>query len=118
MDDSTATGPDRYFVRADPGADRPLAPGISFRATAGDGIMLSLVTFEPDAVIGDHAHPHEQMGMMISGQLEFSVNGVTETLQAGDIWRIPGGVRHSARAVGGPAVALDVFHPIREDFLT
>ncbi len=118
MEAMSGTDPTRYFVRADPTAARPLAPGINFRATAGDGIMLSVVNFEPDTVISDHAHPHEQMGMMISGQLEFTVGDVTETLSTGDIWRIPGGVRHSARAVGGPAVALDVFHPIREDFLT
>lgn len=110
--------PGRYFVRADPAAARPLAPGVSFRATAGDAMMFSVVTFEPDAAVADHAHPHEQMGLILSGQLELIINGMAATLVAGDIFRVPGGVRHSARAVGGPAVTLDVFHPIREDFLS
>ena len=79
-------------------------------------MMLSVVTFEPDALVPDHAHPHEQMGLLLSGRLEFTVGGVTRTLEPGDIWRIPGTVPHSARAVGGPAVALDVFHPVREDY--
>ena len=113
-----SSDPSRFFVRADPAAARPLFPGVSIRATAGDALMLSLVTFEPGTAVPDHAHPHEQMGIMISGQLEFTIGGMTETLTTGDIWRIPGGVAHSARAVGGPAVALDVFHPIREDYLT
>ena len=78
--------------------------------------MLSLVTFDPGTEVPDHAHPHEQMGMMISGRLEFTVGGVTQILNPGDIWRIPGGVPHRARAIAGPAVALDVFHPIREDY--
>ena len=79
--------------------------------------MLSVVNFEPGSVVADHAHPHEQMGMMISGQLEFTVAGITQVLGPGEIWRIPGGVVHSVRALDEPAVALDVFHPIREDYL-
>jgi quercetin dioxygenase-like cupin family protein len=57
------------------------------------------------------------MGMMISGRLEFTVGGETKVLGPGEIWRIPGGVVHRVRALDGPAVALDVFHPIREDYL-
>ena len=55
--------------------------------------------------------------MMISGRLEFTVGGVTRVLGPGEIWRIPGGVTHRVRALGEPAVALDVFHPVREDYL-
>ena len=106
----------RYFVRADPGAARPLFPGVSIRATAGEAMMLSLVTFEPGTEVPEHAHPHEQMGIMISGRLEFTVAGETQVLETGDIWRIPGNVPHQARAIDGPAVALDVFHPVREDY--
>lgn len=108
--------PARYFVRADPAAARPLAPGVALRAVAGDALMLSLVTFEPGAEVPDHTHPHEQMGILLSGRLEFTVGGRVEVLEVGDFWRIPGDVPHSARALGGPAVALDVFHPVREDY--
>jgi quercetin dioxygenase-like cupin family protein len=54
---------------------------------------------------------------MISGRLEFTVGGVTRVLGPGDRWRIPGGVVHRVRALEGPATALDVFHPIRDDYL-
>jgi hypothetical protein len=33
------------------------------------------------------------------------------------MWRIPGGVRHKVRVLDGPAKALDIFTPIREDYL-
>ena len=72
---------------------------------------------EPESVVLDHAHPHEQMGILLEGRLEFTVGGVTRLLGPGDIWRIPGGVVHRVRALDQPAVALDVFHPIREDYL-
>ena len=108
---------DPYFVPAGQGSRHQIFPGVEICTTAGERMMLSVVTFEPGSVVLDHAHPHEQMGMMISGRLEFTVGGVTKVLGPGDLWRIPGGVVHRVRALEGPATALDVFHPIREDYL-
>ncbi len=106
-----------YFVPAGSGSRHLIFPGVEIRTTAGSQLMLSVVNFQPGSVVTDHSHPHEQMGMMISGRLEFTVGGVTRVLGPGEIWRIPGGVVHSVRAFDEPAVALDVFHPIREDYL-
>lgn len=125
MDDS-ATRPSQarqaptaedYFVASDAGSRHTIFPGVQIQTMAGDQIMLSLVTFEPDSVVLEHSHPHEQVGMLLSGNLEFTVGGVTRTLGPGDKWRIPGGVAHRVKAVNGPATALDVFNPIREDYL-
>ncbi|MGC8641449.1 MAG: cupin domain-containing protein [Isosphaeraceae bacterium] len=106
-----------YFIPAGSGARHQIFPGVEIRTTAGQAIMLSVVRFEPGSAVADHSHPHEQMGMMISGRLEFNVGGITRVLGPGDIWRIPGNVVHSVKAFQEPAVALDVFHPIREDYL-
>lgn len=106
-----------YFIPAGSGSHHRLFPGVEIRTTAGTGIMLSVVHFEPRSVVPEHSHPHEQMGIMISGRLEFTVGGITRILGPGDIWRIPGGVPHRVVAFDEPAVALDVFHPIREDYL-
>ena len=106
-----------YFVAAGEGSHHDLFPGVSIETTAGTSMMISVVTFEPGSAVPDHSHPHEQMGMMVSGRLEFTVGGITRVLGPGEIWRIPGGVVHKVRAIDGPAVALDVFHPIREDYL-
>lgn len=114
---SGAAPEDRYFVPAGRGSRHKIFPGVEICTTPGERMMLSVVTFEPGSVVLDHAHPHEQMGMMISGKAEFTVGGVTKVLGPGDIWRIPGGVVHKVRALDGPALALDVFHPIREDYL-
>jgi quercetin dioxygenase-like cupin family protein len=105
-----------YFIRAGQGSTHRIFPGVSINTIAGEGIMLSVVTFEPRSVVEEHAHPHEQMGVMISGTAEFTVGGVTTLIGPGDAWRIPGGVKHKVVALDGPAVALDVFHPVREDY--
>ncbi|MGD0043980.1 MAG: cupin domain-containing protein [Isosphaeraceae bacterium] len=106
-----------YFLPAGSGSRHLIFPGVEIRTTAGYQLMLSVVRFEPGSAVPDHSHPHEQMGMMISGRLEFTVDDTTRVLGPGDIWRIPGGVVHSVRALEEPAVALDVFHPIRGDYL-
>ena len=113
---SETASEEAYFVPAGQGSLHEIFPGVEIRTTAGQGMMLSVVTFEPDSLVPDHAHPHEQMGIMISGLAEFTVGGVTRVIGPGDIWRIPGGVTHRVRALDGPALELDVFHPIREDY--
>ena len=92
-------------------------PGVEIQTIAGKSLMLSDVHLEPDSVVLEHSHPHEQMGILLAGRLEFTIGGVTRLLEPGDMWRIPGGVVHSVRAMDGPARAIDIFCPIREDYL-
>jgi len=104
------------FIRPGQGHTMNLFPGVNLTTNAGEKIMLSYVTFEDGAVVPLHSHPHEQGGVLLSGQLEFTIGDTTEILNSGDQWIIPGNVLHTVVAVGGPAVALDVFYPIREDY--
>jgi quercetin dioxygenase-like cupin family protein len=105
-----------YFVTPPDCSRHTIFPGVDIHTIAGVHMMLSLVEFAPHAVVQPHSHPHEQMGMLLEGQLTFTIGGQTRTLQPGEIWRIPGGVVHSAVAGDQPVKALDVFHPIREDY--
>ena len=95
---------------------RPLAPGVSARIASGEKLMFSLVTLEPHAVVPEHSHPHEQMGMMVSGEMELTVAGETRRLMGNDIYLVPGGTPHNV--VTGPkgAVALDAFSPPRDEY--
>jgi len=106
-----------YFVSRADASHHEIFPGVHIYTTAGERMMLSLVEFEPHAVVQPHSHPHEQMGMLLEGELTFTIGGQTRTLKAGEMWRIPGDVVHSAVAGDRPVKALDVFHPIREDYL-
>jgi quercetin dioxygenase-like cupin family protein len=108
---------DSYFIPAGSGSRHLIFPGVEIRSTAGANMMLAVVRLEPESVVLEHSHPHEQMGILMEGHLEFTIGGVTRVLGPGDIWRIPSGVVHRVRALDHPAVALDVFHPIREDYL-
>lgn len=107
----------KYFVRRDECGRHTLFPGVEAFTAAGEKLMLSWVELEPGSVVERHSHPHEQLGMLIEGTVEFEIGGETQMLKVGDMWRIPGGVLHRVVAGDRGAKALDVFHPVREDYL-
>ncbi|HEY5577312.1 MAG TPA: cupin domain-containing protein, partial [Deferrimonas sp.] len=77
----------------DPADIRPrqLAPGVAAKIASGEKLMFSLVTLDPNAIVAEHSHPHEQMGMMVSGEMELAVAGKARRLSGNDIYLIPGG---------------------------
>ena len=95
---------------------RTLAPGVTAKIASGEKLMFSLVTLAPDAVVPTHSHPHEQMGMMVSGTMEFTIAGETRVLSGNGMYLVPGGVPHAAKAGPGGAVALDALAPPREEY--
>ncbi len=93
------------------------APGITIRTVWGERIMLSFLDFEAEgATVPPHRHFHEQMGMGLAGEFELVIGGEARVIRPGDVYLIPSEVEHSATAVGGPARALDIFSPPREDY--
>ena len=105
-----------HFWNPDEIIARVLAPGVTAKIASGERMMLSLVTLAPDAVVPTHSHPHEQMGLMVSGTMEFTIAGETRVLSGNEMYFVPGRVPHAAK--GGPrgAVALDAFSPPREEY--
>ncbi|MCW8926226.1 MAG: cupin domain-containing protein [Xanthomonadales bacterium] len=82
-----------------------------------DSLMLARASFDEGSVGYTHAHPHAQLAYVESGAFEFTIGDETMTLKQGDCAYIPSGVEHGAvcREAG---VLLDIFSPMREDFLT
>jgi quercetin dioxygenase-like cupin family protein len=105
-----------YFVDKKDCSHHRIFPGVDIFTACGEQMMLSLVEMEPLAVVEEHSHPHEQMGLMLEGEADFTIGGQTMRIVAGQMWRIPGGVPHKVVAGDRPVRALDVFHPPREDY--
>jgi len=78
--------------------------------------MMSVVDIAPHAVVEEHQHPHEQVGMLLEGRAIFFIGGEQKTLQAGDLYCIPGNVRHKVIALDQPVRAIDIFCPVREEY--
>lgn len=80
-------------------------------------MLVSYVHLEPRSVVQEHEHPHEQVGMVLEGRAVFWIGGEEKTLQAGDMYVIPGNVRHRVVALDQPVRAIDIFNPVREEYL-
>jgi quercetin dioxygenase-like cupin family protein len=81
-----------------------------------DNLMLVKAKFGEGSIGYTHAHPHDQLAYVESGEFEFTIGDKTSMLKKGDCAYIPSGVEHGAicREAG---VLLDIFNPVREDFL-
>ena len=86
------------------------------RRVQGDRITLAVVELAPDAVVPEHRHDNEQLGICLRGSGTFTIDGETREIGPGTTWRILGGLRHDL--VVGPegAVVIDVFTPVRDDW--
>jgi quercetin dioxygenase-like cupin family protein len=105
-----------YFIEKSQCSKHRIFPGVDIFTTWCDRLMLSVVEFEPRARVELHSHPHEQMGLLLEGELEFTIGEVTRWVVPGEMWRIPGGVVHGCVAGDQPVRAIDAFCPIREDY--
>lgn len=95
----------------------PAVPGVT-RTTLAAGLTTTLVRFrlDPGAEIPPHSHPQEQTGYLVEGDLTLTGEAGEWTVRPGDGWSFPGGSARGARSVGG-AVAVEVFSPVRADYL-
>src|SRR3972149_122628 len=86
------------------------------RKVEGERITLAVVELAPNAMVPEHRHDAEQMGIVIQGSVTFTIDGETRDLGPGGRWRILPNRPHTVQ--GGPegAVAIDVFTPIRADW--
>ena len=94
-----------------------VAPGVRIRTPYGKNLMLSRVEFDEGAIVPEHHHPHEQGGLMMEGKMKFTIAGVSRIVEPGEAFIVPPNVPHCAEAIDGPCVALDIFSPIREDYV-
>ncbi len=95
---------------------KELFPGAVARTFLGEQLLLSYLDLAPGAFIPPHSHPHEQAGIVLEGEFEFTIGGETRVVKTGELFIIPGGVEHSVKVGNAPARALDIFSPVREDY--
>jgi quercetin dioxygenase-like cupin family protein len=95
---------------------KDLLPGIQARTFWGEKMLLAIVDLQANAVIPAHAHPHEQGGIVLTGELEFNIAGEIRLLHPGDLYIIPGSVEHGVKVGPEDAQVMDIFSPVREEY--
>lgn len=95
-----------------------LTDGIYARLVSAGGMQLSFISADPNTTSKAHIHPEEQITVLLRGTLKQTVLDQEMELEPHDIVLVPGNVVHSGVAGELGFDALDVFWPVREDYLT
>ncbi|HCM96122.1 MAG: cupin [Chloroflexi bacterium GWB2_49_20] len=91
--------------------------GVMLKTLAhGEKTLLTNIKLTKGAVIPPHQHPHEQTGFLITGCLDFIIDGEHFIAEPGDSWGILGNVSHGVEALEDSSV-VEAFAPVREDYL-
>ena len=89
---------------------------VQARVIVGNNASLAVVDLAPGAIVPEHRHEHEQLGLCVKGSITFTIDGERRELGPGGTWRITSNLPH--KAIAGPegAIVVDIFAPVRADW--
>ena len=90
--------------------------GVTGRVVEGERVTLAVIELDPDSVVPEHRHENEQVGVLVSGLLEFRIGDETRRVEPGGTWCIAADVPHEVRTGPEGAVAVEAFAPVRSDW--
>lgn len=92
-------------------------PGVKIKTLVyGEKTLLAELRLNKGSSLPAHSHPHEQTGYMIEGKMNLRIAGEEFEVNPGDSWSIPSNAEHSAEVLEN-TVVVEVFSPVREDYL-
>ena len=105
------------FVESKNIAWQELGGGVKRKILSYDkNLMMVRVEFEKGAIGALHQHPHIQMTNIESGSFEVEIDGNKKVLHAGDVFYVHSNLIHGVVCLEA-GVLIDVFNPMREDFV-
>ena len=92
------------------------APGIQVQPVIGEALMTCWIAMEPGAVVAEHSHPNEQLGVVVEGSVSITAEEETREMVVGDAYVVPSDVVHSGVAGADGVLLVETFVPIREEY--
>ena len=94
-----------------------IGEGIERQMIVGENVMICRFRFAANTITPAHEHPHEQMTMIEKGRVLFTLGESEQVVQAGDMLHFPPHFWHGATMLDEEVILIDIFSPLREDFL-
>jgi quercetin dioxygenase-like cupin family protein len=105
------------FEKRDRDGYKQALPGIRMKTLCyGAKTLMTEFLLERESTLPMHAHPHEQIGYLVQGHIRLRIGTQEHDVRPGDSWCVPGGTEHGAQILED-SVAVEVFSPVREDYL-
>ena len=93
-----------------------VAPGIERKYITTDRATIAHFELKRGSVVPRHAHEHEQITQVLRGVPHFEIEGRTIVVREGDVLQIPSWTAHEVQVIED-AFAIDVFCPVRQDWI-
>jgi quercetin dioxygenase-like cupin family protein len=91
--------------------------GVEFSTLAvGEKGMVTIMYYKKGSIVPFHSHPHEQLGYVVEGKLKVTFGEEKDIIVKKDSYAIAGNINHSLEAIED-SIIIDVFVPIREEYL-
>ncbi len=103
-------------IRLDSIPGREIVPGYSAQFIHSQTMTVAYWDIKAGSRLPVHSHIHEQVVNMLAGEFELTVDGNPLRLVAGDVVVLKSQVKHAGYAITDCRI-LDVFQPVREDYL-
>ena len=91
-------------------------PTIGRQLIHTDRMTVARLILKKGAYVPTHQHENEQIVNVLEGSLRFEIEGEVHVVGAGETLVLPGNVPHDATVLED-SVVLDVFAPVREDWV-
>jgi unsaturated pyranuronate lyase len=91
-------------------------PSIARQFITGERVTVARFELTRAGVVPRHAHENEQVSYIVSGALKFVFDDYEVIVRGGELIQIPPNVPHAAEVIED-CVAIDVFSPVRQDWI-
>lgn len=94
--------------------EKEVVTGMFAKIVHTDNMSIIRWRILKDAKLPEHSHPHEQVTLVLKGELLLTVDGKEYLLKTGDFLPIKSNLKHSGLAKSEVDV-IDLFNPVRTD---
>jgi|SRR5579871_3737329 len=86
------------------------------RYITADRVTVARFEMQKGGVVPTHSHENEQVTTVVSGALRFRFSDGEVVVRAGEVLQIPSWAEHAVDVLED-TVAIDVFSPVRADWI-
>ena len=104
-----------YFYELKDLPEIPLVNGITTKAVSGEKSSVAFVDLPPMSHVDLHHHSREQIGIVLEGEVEYTIEGEIKHCRKGTVFVVPPNAHHSLVVTSEKgAKMLDIFTPKRD----
>lgn len=104
------------FLKLDDVPAEDVLPGIRVKFVYLKSTMFCVIEYAPNAIVPSHRHLHEQISLVLEGEIEATVAGETRRVGVGGIVRVESNVIHSSKALADGAKVVCASSPVMKPY--